>query len=192
VTALGATGHDLRNMIRRSPIVSFLLAIIACAQVMVFPSPPPGQARFGDPGTILAASDSAFSSPLLQAFPKYPSALESAQISGALVDAFVIDTTGRVDLATTSFIQTARPEFALAVCEMLSRMRYAPLVIGGAKRRALITQTHVFVGKGGSDEAGEPAASALRFRSQEEFASAPIVVTIRKLEPLPHCDTIKP
>ena len=159
---------------------------------MVFRSPAPGQARFGDPRTILTGRDSAFSSALFQAFPKYPSALESDQVSAALVDAFVIDSTGRVELATVSFIQTSRPEFELAVCEMLSRMRYTPLVVEGVKRRALVTQAQVFVGKGGSDAAGEPAASALSSRLKNDFASTPIAATINKLESLPHCDTIKP
>jgi len=112
-------------------------------------------------------------------------------ISDAAVEAFVIDTTGHVELETASFLRPARPEFERAVCEMLPKLRYAPLLVGGAKRRALLIQTHVFVGQGGVDSAAVSAASALHSKAEEEFASTPIATTVSKLDGLPHCDSFK-
>ena len=183
------------NNLPRSSLAVCLLVGISCAQnqvIEVFPAPPPGQPRFPDPSTIVAVKLENIRPALVEALPKYPRSLEGEMISGALLEAFVIDTTGRVELSTASFLQAGRPEFERAVCETLPKLRYAPLLVGAVKRRALIVQVSVFVGSGGSDAAGEPAASALHSRLEEEFASTPIVSTIAKLEPLPHCDTIKP
>lgn len=179
------------NRSHRWVLLSFLLASNACAnqRIEVFAAPGPGQLRFRDPTSIVAAK--ADTSGLLEpAFPKYPRGFDGSLINGAVVEAFVVDTTGHVELGTASFLQTDRPEFERSVCASLQKVRYAPIAIQGAKRRALITQVHVFVGNGGSDAAGEPAASAFRARMENEFLNQPIEATIAKLEPLPHCDTI--
>jgi hypothetical protein len=177
----------------RSSLAVSLLVGISCAQNQVKEvfSPPPGQPRFPDPSAIVAVKLQNIRPALVQAFPKYPRALEPDMVSGALLDAFVIDTTGRVELSTASFLQAGTPAFERAVCEALPKLRYAPLVVGGVKRRALVAQVNMFVGGGGLDPAVASAASALHSRIEDEFASTPIVSTVTKLEPLPHCDTIK-
>jgi len=180
---------------RRSALFASFLAFSACANnhgVEVFPSVGAGQLRFRDPASIVAAKPdtSRFLEP---AFPKYPRSFDGISISGTVVEALVIDTTGHVELSTVSFLQPDRSEFTHSVCASLQKVRFAPISIQGTKRRALIIQVHAFVGPGaGSDEAGLPAAAALRDRAEDEFLRQPIETTIAKLEPLPHCDTIRP
>lgn len=171
--------------------LAFVLLTSACAQNPkneVFTAPPPGRPRFADPSTIVPVRTIDFSGPLVRAFPKYPRGLGGSGIADAIVDAYVIDTTGRVEIETASFLQTARPEFQRAVCESLTKIRYAPLMVGGVKRRALLIQTHIFVGSGRGDHDGEQAAAALLLKAEEEFANTPIANTVRKLDGLPHCD----
>jgi hypothetical protein len=67
--------------------------------------------------------------------------LQEKAITGALVAAFVIDTTGRVELETASFLRTSRPEFVKAVCDLLPKLRFQPFVVGDQKWRVLLVAT---------------------------------------------------
>src|SRR5882672_4157481 len=73
--------------------------------------------RFKDPEGITADPTGLHRDTSVRAFPRYPRGMLAKGISGAPVVAFVIDTTGRVELETASFVKTSRPEFAKAVCD---------------------------------------------------------------------------
>lgn len=145
--------------------------------------------RFKDPEGITADPTGLLRDTTAFAFPKYPRDLEAEQITGAPVVAFVIDTTGRVELQTASFLNDSRPEFARAVCDMLTRLRFQPFVVAHQKWRVLLVEMFAFNTWAVSDSAGIRAAATLSARSQEEFATEPIDKVVRQLVPLPHCDS---
>src|SRR5258705_12960724 len=72
--------------------------------------------------------------------PRYPQRARKADETAAPVVAFVVDTTGRVELSTASFLNYVAPDFQHAVCEMLPNLRFEPLVIAGQKMRVLFVQ----------------------------------------------------
>lgn len=76
--------------------------------------------------------------------PVYPPALRAAQLEGAVVARFVVDTTGLAEPATITFTETTRAQFAEAVRQALLRSRYLPATIGGRKVRQLVEQRFAF------------------------------------------------
>lgn len=144
--------------------------------------------RFGDPEEITAVSLANLKPPIVRAPIKYPPELESMQLAGAAVFAFVVDTTGAVEPGTVTFLNGPRVEFARAVCGSLPSYRYAPVVVEGRKRRALVVMMSAFLSREFPDRSIVPDASSLRSRIEEQFATGPIVTVTDQLEELPHCD----
>jgi hypothetical protein len=141
--------------------------------------------RFKDPDGITADPTGLRRDTSVRPFPRYPRGLQERGLTGAPVAAFVIDTTGRVELETASFLSTSRPEFAKAVCELLPKLRFQPFIVGDQKWRVLLVEMFAF----NNWPAPDSAASALATRSQEDFATKPIVRVVEQLVSLPHCDS---
>ena len=141
--------------------------------------------RFKDPEGITADPTGLHRDTSVRAFPRYPRGLQERGITGAPVAAFVIDTTGRVELETASFLNTSRPEFAKAVCDLLPKLRFQPFIVGDQKWRVLLVEMFAF----NNWPAPDSAASALAAHSQEDFATRPIVKVVEQLVSLPHCDS---
>jgi hypothetical protein len=141
--------------------------------------------RFKDPEGITADPTGLHRDTSVRAFPKYPRGLQERAITGAPVAAFVIDTTGRVELETASFLNTSRPAFAKAVCDLLPKLRFQPFIVGDQKWRVLLVEMFAF----NNWPAPDSAASALAAHSQEDFATKPIVKVVEQLVSLPHCDS---
>ena len=141
--------------------------------------------RFKDPEGITADPTGLRRDTSVRAFPRYPRGLQEKGITGAPVAAFVIDTTGRVELETTSFLNTSRPEFAKAVCDLLPKLRFQPFIVGDQKWRVLLVEMFAF----NNWPAPDSAASALAAHRQEDFATRPIVKVVEQLVSLPHCDS---
>jgi hypothetical protein len=141
--------------------------------------------RFKDPEGITADPTGLRRDTSVRAFPRYPRGLQEKGITGAPVAAFVIDTTGRVELETASFLNTSRPEFAKAVCDLLPKLRFQPFIVGDQKWRVLLVESFAFNNWPEPDS----AASALAAHSQEDFATKPIVKVVEQLVSLPHCDS---
>lgn len=142
---------------------------------------------FSDPEGITAVPTVSLKDPIVRARIKYPSELESRQIAGTAVVAFVIDTTGRVEPGTVTFLNGPRHEFADAVCDSVPKFRYPPFVVEGRKRRVLIVQMHAFLSQQYPDASIVPDALSLRSRFEQEFAVTPIVTVVDRLKELPHC-----
>jgi hypothetical protein len=141
--------------------------------------------RFKDPEGITADPTGLRRDTSVRAFPRYPRGLQEKGITGAPVAAFVIDTIGRVELETASFLNTSRPEFAKAVCDLLPKLRFQPFIVGDQKWRVLLVEMFAF----NNWPAPDSAASALAAHSQEDFATKPIVKAVEQLVSLPHCDS---
>ena len=142
------------------------------------------QNRFRDPEGITADPTGLLRDPSVRAFPKYPREFMEKGIAGSMVAAYVIDTTGRVELETASFVKSSRREFVKAVCDLLPKLRFQPFLVGDQKWRVLLVESFAFNNKFEADA----RAIALAKQSQEEFSTKPIVNVVKQLVSLPHCD----
>ncbi|HEY0527809.1 MAG TPA: hypothetical protein VGD02_03200 [Gemmatimonadaceae bacterium] len=105
----------------------------------------PSSSRFKDPEGITADPTGLRRDPSVRvAPPKMPRDFATSRTTGAPIVAFVIDTTGQVEMETVSFVRTSRPEFMKAVCEMLPRFRYLPFMVGDQKWRVLLVESFAF------------------------------------------------
>jgi hypothetical protein len=140
--------------------------------------------RFKDPEGITADPTGLRRDPSVRvAPPKMPRDFATSRTTGAPIVAFVIDTTGQVEIETVSFVRTSRPEFMKAVCDMLPRFRYLPFMVGEQKWRVLLVESFAFTVGLQIDT----SATALAARMQEDFATKPIAKVVEQLSPLPQC-----
>lgn len=78
------------------------------------------------------------------AVPAYPDILRQAGVEGTAIVSFVVDTTGRVDLATFKVIHKTHDLFAAAVKNALPRMRFIPAETSRGKVRQVVQQPFSF------------------------------------------------
>jgi protein TonB len=76
--------------------------------------------------------------------PRYPDILKSAGVEGEVVVAFVVDTTGRADIASLKILKSTHELFAAAVRTALPSMRFLPAEVGGKKVKQLVQQPFAF------------------------------------------------
>jgi protein TonB len=76
--------------------------------------------------------------------PQYPDILRQAGVEGEALVSFVVDTTGRADVASFKIIRTTHELFATAVKNALPRMRFIPAEVGDRKVRQLVQQPFSF------------------------------------------------
>jgi protein TonB len=76
--------------------------------------------------------------------PRYPDILRSGGVEGQVLAQFVVDTTGRVDIASFRVLRSDHAMFEQAVRSALPRMRFFPAEIGGRKVKQLVQQPFVF------------------------------------------------
>ena len=76
--------------------------------------------------------------------PAYPDILRQAGVEGEALVSFVVDTTGRADVASFKVIRTTHELFATAVKNALPRMRFIPAEVGDKKVRQLVQQPFSF------------------------------------------------
>ena len=76
--------------------------------------------------------------------PQYPDILRSAGVEGEALVSFVVDTTGRADVASFKVIRTSHELFATAVKNALPRMRFIPAEVGDKKVKQLVQQPFSF------------------------------------------------
>jgi protein TonB len=78
------------------------------------------------------------------AAPAYPDILRQAGVEGEAMVSFVVDTLGRVDVATFKVIHTTHELFATAVKNVLPRMRFIPAETSRGRVRQLVQQPFSF------------------------------------------------
>jgi hypothetical protein len=125
-------------------------------------------------------------------WPRYPQNREASGINAAAVIAYVIDTTGRIELETVSFLSSSAPEITDAVCAYLPTKRFEPFVVVDQKWRVLLVESYAFSTWRNPDTAMLKAAASLAKASQEEFATSPIAKVVARLDPSPRCPPAKP
>lgn len=87
--------------------------------------------------TLLDVDTAAVRDPA-SAVPVYPRLLEKQGIEGVAVVRFVVDSTGRADLATFTIVETNHPLFGAAVREALPGMKFHPATVGPTKVRQMV------------------------------------------------------
>ena len=76
--------------------------------------------------------------------PRYPEMLRSAGVEGSVLAQFVVDSTGRADVATFAALKSDNALFTAAVRAALARMRFLPAEVGGRKVAQLVQQPFQF------------------------------------------------
>lgn len=77
-------------------------------------------------------------------FPRYPSALREAGITGSVLARFVVDTTGYVDICTFRAVRSTHPLFTESVRVALLGMRFSPAVKQGKRVRQVVQAPFAF------------------------------------------------
>lgn len=177
----------------RSPARGMPIAALVAAALLVavkLPALTVTSSRFHDPEGITADPTGLrrdTSVKLLRPGPRYPRDKESMGTNATPVVAYVIDTTGRIELETVSFLNASAPEFIDAVCAFLPAKRFEPFLVADQKWRVLLVEMYGFTRWRDPDTTMLNAAKSLAKRSQEEFATSPISKAVARLDPLPHC-----
>ncbi len=70
--------------------------------------------------------------------PKYPAMLHSANVEGAVLVQFVVDTLGRVDSTTFHVLKSTHDLFTLAVKDVVFRYKFKPAELGGHRVKQLV------------------------------------------------------
>ncbi len=96
------------------------------------------------PTSQLVLADSMESRGTTHEFPRYPYAAQTQGVSARLVAFFVVDTVGHVDIRSVRFGLDADRLFYAAVCDALTRMRFAPIRRDGQARPALVVLPYSF------------------------------------------------
>lgn len=76
--------------------------------------------------------------------PRYPDILRQGSVEGEVLAQFVVDTTGRVDIASFRVLRSSHALFEQAVRSALPSMRFLPAEVGGRKVKQLVQQPFVF------------------------------------------------
>lgn len=180
--------RSVRSLGRGMSIAALVAAGLLVAVQM------PGQtvtsSRFHDPDGITADPTGLrrdTTARFLHPGPRYPQDQESMGTNAAPVVAYVIDTTGRVELETVTFLNASPPEFIDAVCAFLPAQRFEPFLVADQKWRVLLVEMYGFNHWKNRDTTMLNVALLLEKTSQEEFATSPMSKVVRRLDPLPHC-----
>ncbi len=160
-----------------------LLLLVACATPRAG-QPPAARARFvaSDELLVLAPESRLLrvTNPVAQRYPDG----ERARGAGAdLVAAFVVDTTGRVEYSTISFLRPAATPFVRSVCDALKEMTFAPAVVDGRPRRALVAMPFGFEVTPGT----APPPGGMDLPRTPNLANEPLEALVARLERAPHC-----
>ena len=171
-------------------------AFVAALAALTLASPLRAQApqpavRFRDPGAITGDPTGLHLIPPIGLRIRFPDRALAADETGFLVVAFVVDTTGRIELPTVSFLDDSRRDFQKSVCEYLPKLEYIPLAVAGQKMRVLVVTTYGFNSVSTPDVSGSVRAHELARQLQETFATQPVENVVPDLERRPHCDDAK-
>ena len=69
--------------------------------------------------------------------PRFPEVMRRAGIEGEVVLKFLVDTLGRVDMASIEVVRSTHQAFTAAVIEMLPKLRFIPSAHGERKVAAV-------------------------------------------------------
>lgn len=131
---------SMHNYLIRQFALVGCLALTACATASRGTQSSQSGTRFPNPRefTIAMAGDSLPRPARIDRGPRYPVGLRGAGETGQLIAAFVIDSAGRVELPSITFVEPARSDFHKSICEFLREGRFVPPRSGGVPQRTLV------------------------------------------------------
>jgi len=171
-----------------------LSAIVATAATCVRPAPTtstPASPRFSLPHEIIIGPDSGIEVVAdrigRKPSPAYPDDARRNGIEAFPIIAFVVDTAGRIELPTVSFLDVPPPlEFQRSLCQWATMVRLTPYLLDGRAQRMLLVQPFSFeINRGPGSSRGPAMGAAATYR--QRMRSTPLVDVIQALNTLPHC-----
>jgi TonB family protein len=126
-TSVAVAASELAGILRRGPPVVAAPAAPGAGQVFL-------AAQVEVPVSVAKGSPT----------PRYPAVLASTGIVGEVRVRFVVDTAGRVEMATVEEVRSAHAAFSQAVWSTLPRMRFTPATAGGTRVRQLVELPFLF------------------------------------------------
>lgn len=178
--------HHIRQQLRSSYIV-WIALLTGCApaarQSVAMPAKPASPCVWSSKDLVVVDS-SHTPLPIDKTVPRYPPDERARRVEVAFVAVIILDTLGRVELPSVSFVGDVPVAFAHAVCDFYKATRFAPVASrSGGATRALVVYPWTFAITGGAWDGKTIDANPVRDRLQKEGA----VIAIKELEPLPHC-----
>ena len=113
--------------------------------------------RLGDLDAVLVAPAPGPLPLLPVKAPTFPEDLRRNGEEAIVVVAAIIDTTGRIERGSASFVRITNPKFRQTVCTWLGQVRFEPPRDGDALRRALVFIPLAFEVASDRSAAGEPS-----------------------------------
>ena len=159
--------------------------VAALLAISVFLLPGCSKSRYGDDQDVVLAEvleSNATSSDQPHEYPK--DSLGNRQGANFLA-AFLVDTTGHVDMKTVSFVRDAPAHLRGQVCKNLAGDIFRPVTRSGRLRRALVVRPFDFLPGG---QSATVVTAGMRFDSTRAAIEAKgIHASLAELENRPHC-----
>ena len=165
--------------------------LLACASSRGTVSDAEPSTRFRDlTAVVIADSGEAMPIPGM-GYIRYPDEERRRNIEAAFAIAFLLDTDGRAEYETVSFLGGAAPAFFAEACHWLRTMRFAPVRRDGTPQRSLVVIDLTFT----LDHSNAPGSALLVRRvtrvnvekHRRRLAALGVVQSARELELRRHC-----
>jgi TonB family protein len=144
VALLGPPPHGMRVFTTPSELDRLVYALDSVATVNARRPRPTALQALPDNTRIVPASVQTSPALLWAPAPVYPPAARTAGRQGRVFLKFVLDTTGRVDLATLKVLLSDGADFEASARAVLARAEYRPARIYGQAVRVVIQQAFTF------------------------------------------------
>ena len=115
--------------------------------------------------------------------PRYPPAARQSGVEAQFFAVAVLDTVGRIEMPSVTFLGAAPDQFRGAVCDYYRRVALTPVIRDRQPRRALVVAPWVFALQGGALEGKQLDESGLRNALKGQGVAA----YLPQLDSLPHC-----
>ena len=177
-------------MRRHARIAWASLGLAACASASRAPgNPAPSEARFTDLGSIVIADSGEGSLVPNSGRVRYPEIQRTTNVEAAFAFALVVDTAGKAEYSTISFIGNAQAPFFVEACRWLRNARFERVRRDCVARRSLVVGDLSFTLHRSLDDA-EPDLPFRQVdveRSRRSLRVRGVAQSIQELDGHPHC-----
>jgi len=149
----------------------------------------PAEARFTDVASIVMSDSGEGSLLPYTGRVRYPEIQRTTNVEAAFAFAFVLDTAGKAEYSTISFIGDAQPAFFVEACRWLRTTRFERVRREGVPRRSLIVGDLSFTLHRNLEDAEHelPIRKVDVERIRRSLRARGVEMSVRELEAHPHC-----